>query len=644
MDRTGTARNTILICLLLSLLTLSAYWPVSRHDFLNFDDQTYVAANPILQRGLTSETVAWTFTTFYASNWHPLTWLSHLLDVQLFGLRPGSHHLMSLGLHIANTLLLFTLLKRATGAVWRSAFVAALFALHPLHVESVAWAAERKDVLSTFFFFLSLLAYTAYAVRIRNSAPEVQAQGSVHQVHVPRFTFYAVAFYLLALLLFALGLMSKPMLVTLPFVMLLWDYWPLGRFRFSNFKSQGSIVTRLFVEKVPFFALSVASSVITCLAQHEGGSIASLNLVPFESRIWDAIMAYSTYLEKMVWPSKLAILYLRPNHWQSSQVALAFFVLLLITALVLWCAHKRAYFVVGWLWYLGTLVPVIGLVQAGNQFMADRYTYIPLIGCFIVIAWGGWELAQKFTAPKLAAGVPALLVISFCTIVTRQQLNYWQDGESIFKRCIDVTSNNYVAENNLAVALAKKHSYQEAKTHYSEALRLNPNYPDALTGMGMMLALDGDVEAAKQHIDAAAQLAPASTEAYGKLGLALAGQGKFRDAIVYYQEFLRSNPDHIEAANNLAWILATNPESNLRNSAEAVRLAEHACQLSGHQQPMLLGTLAASYAEASRFPDAIKTAEKARDLAQSLRMNDVAQRNAELLELYRAGKPYHESP
>lgn len=413
------------LCGLLCAVTLAAFWPVLSNEFIIYDDGQYVTENPHVLSGLNWANVCWALQSGHASNWHPLTWVSHMLDVQLFGLKPGWHHLTNLLLHTANTVLLFLLLVRLTGGLGRSAFVAALFALHPLHVESVAWVAERKDLLSGFFFMLTLWAYVRYVdslksrvqslkSEIREQEPGVQRSNPEPTHGIRNMEHASRSSYVLSLLFFSLGLMSKPMLVTLPFVLLLLDYWPLGRFRPNKlgdsaqpiatgpgFRDRLEACPTLLREKLPFFLLSAASCVAAFVAQESGGAMDSLDHVPVAARVSNALMAYLSYLEKMLWPSKLAILYLRPNHWPAWHVGLAAFVLLVITLLVLGPGRRLACLTVGWLWFLGMLVPVIGVVQVGNQFMADRYTYLPLIGLFVIVAWGGWALASgRETLPE----------------------------------------------------------------------------------------------------------------------------------------------------------------------------------------------------------------------------------------------------
>ena len=662
MCRSNDLRHLLLIALLLSGVTLAIFWPVAGFDFQSYDDQRYVTSNSVVQKGLTYEGILWAFGTFHVSNWHPLTWISHMLDVELFAGNAGGHHVSNLVLHLCNTVLLLLVLNRMTGSLWRSAMVAGLFALHPMHVESVAWVAERKDVLSTFFLMLTLWAYSRYAQR----RSKVQSPEPRHRISWD---------YVLALIFFALVLLSKPMLVTAPFLLLLLDLWPLGRIKLRKDESVIKKHFPLLLEKIPFLLLSAAASVITVFAQHSGGSVASLELFSFETRLANACAAYLGYLEKLFWPAKLAVLYLPAVEWPVWQLAFGALLLVGISTAVLTQIRVRPYLAVGWFWFVGTLVPVIGLVQVGSQYMADRYSYVPFIGCFICLVWGLWDMVSQWVAeephkllpgaaqtpsPPLEeragkrrplsfggqahalVGLVSVLVLAAAAVVTRNQLEYWRTPESLFRHCIQVTTDNYVAYNNLAAFLVNQHRYEEAKPLYAEALRINPKFPDAVINMGTLLALQGDITNAMGYLQQGVELAPGSAETVGKLGVALSEQGRIADAVACYRESLRLNPNQIPACNNLAWILATNPETQLRNGAEAVSWAEHACKLTHYAQPMLIGTLGAAYAEAGRFTEAITAAEKAINLAMAAGQNELVQKNRELLELYRTGKPYRE--
>ena len=465
------------ISLLLAAITLAVFSPVVHHQFVSFDDPDYVTANTHVNGGLTCSDVAWAFCASHAGNWHPLTWLSHMADVQLYGLNPAGHHLTNLLLHAANTVLLFLLLRRLTGALWRSAFVAALFALHPLHVESVAWIAERKDVLSAFFGLLSLLAYARYAQgRSENSAPRIT-----------HYTLRPPAISLLpSLLFFALGLMCKPMLVTLPFLLLLLDYWPLCRFEFKTQNSKLKTLLPLALEKWPFFFLSAVSCLVTVLVQQR--AMQPLTNLSISSRVGNALVAYTRYLGKTFWPAHLATPYPHPGHWPLPQVLLAAALLIGLTLGALSLYRKLPFVLTGWLWFLGTLVPVIGLVQVGEQSMADRYSYLPLIGLFIILAWGGRAAASRWHVSGVALGSAAGLILFPCAWRARAQLRCWQNSESLYRHAVAVTKNNWIGYYNLGSCLDAEGRTDEAMTNYFKAVAMQPHYPDPLNNIGCTLA------------------------------------------------------------------------------------------------------------------------------------------------------------
>jgi protein O-mannosyl-transferase len=778
-----------MVCTLLVLTTLAVFLPVVWHGFVIYDDTGYVTENAHVQSGLTWGGIVWAFTTGHTGNWHPLTWLSHMLDCQVYGLQPAGHHLTNLLFHAANTVLLFLWLRSLTGAFWRSAFVAALFALHPLRVESVAWVAERKDVLSSFFGLLSLWAYTAYA---RKSV-----------VHPSRFTFHVSRFYVLSLVCFALGLMSKPMLVTWPFVLLLLDYWPLKRMENEECRMQnaGAGTTHhaprtthhvprsaprasrftfhvsLLAEKVPFLLLATASSIGTFLAQRNGDAMATA--MPAGERVANAVVSYARYIGKMLWPKHLSVLYPHPGQWPAGSVVAAGALVLAATVVVIFQARKRPYLAVGWLWFCGVLVPVIGLVQVGIQSMADRYTYLPSVGLFIILAWGGGEVAANWPKGRLALAAAATAALIACALITQSQLGHWQNTESLFRHTILVTKNNFVAWNNLGACLAEQRQLRQAERcyrtaieiepaseaawvnlgctlmdlnrkaeaieAYETALRINPSFVKVHDSLATALAADGRLAEAQAHCLEAARLDPQFAKPYSNLGalltregkwdeavaafrravaldpamsearcglggalakqgkyeegmrelaelvkiqptnaaarlqlagilvlqgkvdqalaeysevlranpteptahyrlaLALSAQGRSKEAIAEYRAAVKARPGYPEALNNLAWLLATCPDPQLRNGQEAVDLAERACRLTERKQAYMVGTLGAAYAEASRFPEAIAAAETARALAERENDKEVAALNSKLLALYRSGQPYRDT-
>ncbi|HZQ47988.1 MAG TPA: hypothetical protein VFC07_13300, partial [Verrucomicrobiae bacterium] len=444
-----TEKRTKLICAaLLVAVTVAVYWPVTGCDFINYDDPDYVTNNPMVQHGLTAQSVTWAFTQSHASNWHPLTWLSHMLDCALFGLKPGAHHAVNLLFHTANTVLLFLVLNNLTRAVWRSALAAALFAWHPLHVESVAWVSERKDVLSAFFWLLTMAVYAKFTGLSKAQSPKSKV------------------YYVVALLFFACGLMAKPMVVTLPFVLLLLDFWPLGRiYNFETGRRSESFI-RLCVEKLPFFCLSALTCVVTVWSQRAEHSVVSTATLSLPGRMANVLVSYVLYLGKTIWPTNLALPYPFSHEWTLLQATGAGLLLMVLTAIAVLNWRTRPQLAVGWFWFLGTLVPVIGLVQVGLQSMADRYTYLPLIGIFVALVWGipgRWAVWPRPGMLCYAAGSAILILL---LLATSLQLTYWQNSVSLFSHTTAVTKDNILAEYNLAQALAARGDEPDAVTHY----------------------------------------------------------------------------------------------------------------------------------------------------------------------------------
>ncbi len=524
--------------LVLASATLIVFWPVLGNDFVVYDDRTYVTNNPHVRGGISPDGLLWSLTASRAANWHPLTWISHMLDWQLYGDDPMGHHLTSLLLHLVNALLLFFLLDRLTGEVWRSAFVAALFALHPLHVESVAWIAERKDLLSTCLGLLATLAYVRYARRP------------------------GAGRYLPVMLLLALGLAAKPMLVTLPFVLLLLDYWPLRRLTWKR-----------VWEKIPLFALAAASSVVTLVVQRAGGATRSVEGFPLPERLFNAVVAYATYLWKTVWPRDLAVFYPHPGATLAAwKIGLSALVLIAITAVAVRARRSRPYLIVGWLWYLGMLVPVIGLVQVGSQSMADRYTYLPLIGLFVIVAWVVGDVLPRPGAARLA--VPAAIALVALSWSTRAQLGVWRSSETLFEHALAVTERNYVARNNLGLVLAERGLLDEAVTHYEAALSYEPDHAPLHVNLANARLKQARADEAFRHYRRALELDPDSADANYNLGLALARQGRFEEAVARYEKALRAAPEDPELHNNLGSSLARlgAPDEAVEHFTRAIRL------------------------------------------------------------------------
>lgn len=508
--------NPAIIALVLAVCTLLAFYPVLQGSFINYDDPSYVIANNHVKSGLSLASIGWAFSTFFFYNWHPLTWISHMLDAQLFGLNPLGHHLTSLLLHVCNSVLLFVLLRRMTGSTLRSAFVAALFALHPLHVESVAWVSERKDVLSTLFGFLSILAYVKYVRSAGKGA------------------------YLLSALLLMAGLMAKPMLITLPFVLLLIDYWPLQRFQpEGGGGSRSAKFSGIILEKIPFVALSLLSTVVTFLAQKKGGAMRGDGSLLHNAG--NAAVGYVTYILNMLWPAKLAVFYpLNPAAASSGRVALAVVFLIAVTLAVFFAGRRFPYLAVGWLWYVGTLVPVIGFIQVGEHAMADRYTYIPLIGLFIILAWGGAALADRIRIPKVLLAGASLTILVVCALLTNLQARKWHDSVTLFSHAVAVTENNDLAHKNLGAALAGQGRLEEALMHVSESLRIKPEPKEYVSQGWLYLKMGQNVQAA-QSCRLALALAPNDEKGHFILGMALIGLKDYRAAFAEYESLQALN-------------------------------------------------------------------------------------------------------
>jgi tetratricopeptide (TPR) repeat protein len=788
-------RRDLFICIVVVAATLAAYGQVARHDFVNFDDDKYVYENPQVRAGLTWGGVTWAFTTTHAEFWHPLTWLSHMLDCQIFGMWSGGHHLMSVLFHTLNGVLLFLVLRRTTADVWPSAMVALLFALHPLHVESVASTAQRKDVLSTLFGMLTLLAYIRYCERP------------------------AAGRYVLVFTLLALGLMSKPMLITLPFVLLMLDFWPLARFSWAP---QGQSMRRSFprattlrlaAEKVPFILIAVVFGLVTVWAQQKAGLVESLEGRPLPVRLANAIISLAIYIKATFFPYQLAPFYPYPTEFPVWKTVVAGLFLAVPTGIAFWRAREAPFLVVGWLWYLITLLPVIGLVQTAAFARADRYTYIPLIGFFVLICWGLPSLLRGWHSRQRVLTLTALVCTITLIVMTRHQASHWKNSITLWEHTLRVTKSNALAHNNLGLALQERGRTEEAIRHYREALRidpatydahgnlgiamveqgrreegmkhyqealrinpasarahnnlgnewmalgetgkaiahyeealrinpeqaathsnlgnalmaegrheeavahyqesiridpgfarahnnlglalvqqgkrdeaialfrealrLEPDYADGHYNLGLVWAGQGRLEEARHHYRQAVRIDPRYTRAHYELGvvslrqgrkdeaidhfrrvlaldaedplahrdlaMVLAEEGKHEEAIDHYREAIRLRPNDPSSYNNLAWIRATHPDPKLRKGVEAVRLAQKACQLWGRGEVDLLDTLAAAFAEAGRFSEALATLEEAISLATSAGLKEKTEELERRLQGYRAGHPYRQA-
>ena len=665
---------TVIIYLFLAGISLAVFAQTIRYEFVNFDDDLYVYNAPGIQAGLTMNGIGLAFTSQHARNWHPLTTLSHMLDCQLYGLNAGGHHATNIILHTIAVLLLFQVLWQMTGAVWKSAIGAALFAVHPLHVESVAWISERKDVLSAVFFLLMLGAYARYA-----RAPSITR-------------------YLAVVVLFAAGLMSKPMLVSAPIILLLLDYWPLRRFeqsslttgkkKIARFNNQRHMIRRLLLEKIPLLILSAGACIVTFILQKRAsGAIPPL---PLLWRVQNAFASYAIYAWKTLWPTDLAVFYPHPNNTLAIwEVISAIVLLLAITASAIVFRSQRPYLFTGWFWYLVMLVPVIGLVQVGEQGHADRYTYLPHIGLFLLVVWLAADVigVRRSRLQFAVAAAVALAIIAALGWRAFIQTSNWRNSETLWTHALAVTPDNDVAHNNLgylcagrgeldeaishfesaarirsgkrdahydlgsafvqmnlADDLAKKGRSDEAMVHYEEAIRLQSNYADAYYNRGSVLFAKGRTDEAIADWEKTLQIQPDDADAHTGLGNALLRKGSLHEAIAQYEKALALAPEDPHSRNNVAWVLATASDASIRDGARAVGFAQAAVQLTGGREPRFLRTLAAAYAESGRFSEALAVAQQAAIIATMQGKSGVSNRLEKDLVLYRGRLPLRENP
>lgn len=515
--------------LILMALTLFAYWPVVNHDFINYDDPLYLTDNIQIRQGLTPEGLVWAFTTSTAANWHPVTWLSHMLDVDLFGMNPAWHHLMNVLFHILTAVLIFLIFNQMTGEPWPSVVLAALFALHPLNVESVAWAAERKNVLSTLLGLLVIWRYTLY---VRQTS---------RRAFIPVLVYYA------------LGLMAKPMLVTLPMVLLLLDYWPLRRFDLG--------LRHLIIEKIPFFVLAAISSGITVFVQQSGQAVMPMTSLPVSIRLTHSLIAYVAYLRKMIWPIDLAVFYPHPLMSPVWKI-IACGLFLCAVSIVAWRLRQRSpYFIVGWLWYLGTLVPVIGIVQVGRQGMADRYAYLPLIGIFILLSWGIRQWAESYRNLRPVIWAPIVFMVVMNIGLSRNQVGYWANSVTLYEHALSVTQENALAHNNLGMALTDRGYIHRAISHYREAIRLRPDDDQAVNNLASAVMKAGKTDAAIALYQQALRIHPKSAMAHNNLAAALEEKGRVNEARMHYNMAIRMDPENAKAHYNFGSLLARKGQS-----------------------------------------------------------------------------------
>jgi tetratricopeptide (TPR) repeat protein len=646
--------------LLLALVSILAYWPATQNGFVNYDDDLYVTQNSVVQNGLTWSGVHWAFSKINVSNWHPLTWLSHMVDCELFRLNAGGHHLDSLLIHAANAGLLFALLFRLTSALWPAFFIATLFAWHPLHVESVAWISERKDVLSLFFALISMLNYARYVnlAKVQSSKAKV--------------------YFAWSLLAFALSLMAKPMLVTLPFVLLLLDFWPLCRLTSCKLQVESSEPRnlQLILEKWPFFLLTAAACVLTVIAQQDAAMV-PLQRVPLGLRLENVVTAYVGYLAKTIWPAHLSVFYPLPKFIPLWKVVGAAVVLLAASILVWRQRQRRPYLLVGWLWYLGALVPAIGLVQVGDQAIADRYTYFPLIGIFLAATFWMKDFAEQQRFPPLAVGVWAGVILATCLLLTEKQLAYWRDSQTLFIHALAVTKDNALAHLNLGEALQEQNRQAEALAEYQEVLRISPSRVEAYNNISRILNDQGKPAAALEYSQAALQLNPKSPAYHDSLGIILAELGRSNEAMQHFDEALKWDanyaptyfqkgrlllrqgqdleavknfnralqiePDNFQMLIYVARVLAADENAPARNGAQALAYASNAARIAGAAQPVVLDTLAMALAECGRFSEATQTQQQAVTMICASGQSEDAAIMQQRLELYQKQQPWRES-
>ena len=646
------------ICVFLAAITFAVFGQTLRHEFVNYDDNRYVYENSTITNGLTHAGIVQAFAHGSLANWDPLTTISHMLDCQLHGLQPGGHHLTNVLLHAASVILLFLALRKMTGALWRSAFVAAVFAVHPLHVESVAWVSERKDTLSGFFFMLTLLAYAYYA----KGPPKVWR-------------------YLLVMIFFACGLMSKSMLVTLPFVLLLLDYWPLGRFDDLPAKEKRAAVlrSRAVLEKLPLLALMIGSCVMAVVMQ--GRAIKSFEEYPFGLRLANAVVSVVVYIRQMFFPAGLAVFYPYPSHGlPGMEVGAAALVLAAITLAAWHWRRTQPWLLTGWLWYLGMLVPVMGLLQIGAQAHADRYTYLPQIGLYMALTWLAGGVGTSWPHRRLVLGGVACAVIGALGVAAFIQATYWQDSASLWKHTLACTTDNFVAHNNLGSFEYQHRQTAEAAANFRQAVTIRPDFVDARCNLGSALLQQGRVDDAIAEFQAAVELQPGDPNYSADLGTALLQKGRLDGAVAAFENSLAIRPDSYDVQNNLgvalfhegrldesaahilkalelrpgsrqvqntlagiAWVLAASPDASVRNGPKAVQLAEEVDKLSGGGDPVLVSVLAGAYAEAGRFPEAVATAQRSLNLATAKSNARLAAAVQDQLNYYESGRPFRDA-
>ena len=607
----------LLISAAIVITTLVAYEPIRHNGFVNYDDNDYIFDNAQVKSGITWESLGQAFTKPHSFMWHPLTTISHMLDYQLFGLNPLGHHLVSILIHIANALLLFWILKNITGTMWASAFVAGIFALHPIQVESVAWAAERKTVLSGLFWLLTMAAYIRYARQ-------------------PGF-----GRYLVVLLVFGLCIMTKPVVVTLPFALLLLDYWPLERVRWGQNNKTAAKTTPnqksagwLIAEKIPLLGMSAFLSVMTFVSQKQGGVVSTIEGMPLNYRVANMFFSYIRYIGKLIWPNGLAVCYSYPlvtlsNFW----VMICAILFIALTVVIVYCiGRQKKYAMVGWLWYVGTLVPVIGLVQSGAQAMANRYMYIPMLGLLLIVGWAVKDYIDKQPRAKILAIILGVAVLSSLFVLTRMQVRHWQNSLTLFEYTLNVTENNPIAENNYGVALFNDGRIEETEPHLRKAISLAPAFVTAITNLAKVNMKQGKYNETVANLYEVIKHNEATADTYYDMATALEMQKKYDEAIKYYAKSLEMNPEDPAANKRMGIALLAAGKIN-----EAIGYAKRACELTGDKDAECLDALASAFAAAGKFGEAARIAEKALNAARiSGRKNLIADIQKQI-ELYQAG-------
>jgi protein O-mannosyl-transferase len=612
------------INIFLIALTWAVFAQTGGFQFVNYDDPLYVLDNAHVRAGLSWRGIAWAFTHVHSQNWHPLTTISHMLDCQLFGVNPGAHHLVNVFFHSLAVVLLFILLAQVTNRVWLSAFVASIFAVHPLRVESVAWIAERKDVFSGVFFMLTLLAYFRWTRK--------QTFGR----------------YLTMSILFACGLMSKPMLITTPFILLLLDYWPLNRGQRSEERGQKrSTIARLIVEKIPLFALSIGSCFATLWAQNF--ALGSTEFLPLRWRITNAVFSYFEYVRQLFFPVDLIPFYVHPEgRLEMWRLLLAAVILIGATAIAFIRRRQNPYLIVGWLWYLVMLIPVIGIVQVGLQGHADRYTYLPQIGLEIALVWLIWDLTKSCLSrrsdsakaerqQKIVLGTAGAFVVGTLSILSWKQTTHWRDTEALWRHTLAVTPDSDVAHAGLGGILFVRGQIDESIDHYERALRLRDGNVAAHFGLGRALAAKQKTDAAIFHFQKALGIQPDYIAASNDLGVLFASKGEIKQAVAAWEQSLSFDPDNADAANNIAWVRATVADTDLRNGREALELAQRALR-NGGENPVVLRTLAAAQAENGQFVEAVATCRRGEELARRSGDTAMVESLRNCIESFRRGE------